>query len=85
MVNHSSWGVFCVRRGKWKLILDTKGSGGWVDPRDRKIKAGSPGQLYNLSEDPYEQKNLWGEHPEKVKELKQLLEKFKEQGHSRSV
>jgi arylsulfatase A-like enzyme len=85
MVNHSSMGVFCVRRGKWKLILDTKGSGGWVDPRDRKIKAGSPGQLYNLSEDPYEQNNLWDEHPEKVKELKQLLEKFKRQGHSHSV
>lgn len=37
-------------------------------------------QLYNLREDIGEQRNLASEYPEKVKELKGLLEKEKEKG-----
>ena len=35
------------------------------------------GQLYNLEDDPKEQNNLYGEHPDKVMELTGLLEKIK--------
>ena len=86
IVHHSSKGVFGIRQGSWKLILETKGSGGWVDPRDKgPIGPDTPGQLYNLDEDPYETNDLWENHPEIVDRLKRLLEKYKEQGYSRPL
>jgi len=83
IVHHSVFGVFSIRQSKWKLILDTKTSGGWVRPRGEKPQSGTPGQLYNLQEDPYEQNDLWDEHPQIVKRLAKLLKKYKKQGHSR--
>jgi len=83
LVSHSSKGVFAIRQGRWKLIFDTKGSGGWVDPGDGKPKPGSPGQLYNLAEDPYERNDLWEKHPEIVERLTKLLQRYRKQGFSR--
>jgi arylsulfatase A len=84
LVSHSSKGVFAVRQDQWKLILETKGSGGWVDPRDRgPIGRDKPGQLYNLANDPYEENDLWDNHPEIVDRLRNLLERYKQQGYSR--
>jgi hypothetical protein len=40
------------------------------------------GQLYDLDRDPGETKNLSGEHPEIVEELKALLERSKASGRS---
>jgi len=86
IVNHSSKGVFAIRQGHWKLILGTKGSGGWVGRRDRgPFGPDKPGQLYNLADDPYETNDLWNEHPEIVQHLTKLLQKYKEQGHSRPL
>ncbi|HUW20751.1 MAG TPA: arylsulfatase [Sedimentisphaerales bacterium] len=85
LVSHSSKGVFAIRQGPWKLILETKGSGGWVDPRDSHAVPGSPGQLYNLAQDPYEQNDLWDKHSEIVERLAKLLQKYKEQGYSRPL
>jgi hypothetical protein len=39
--------------------------------------------LYNVASDFAETKNVFQEHPEKVNELKVLLEKYKNQGYSR--
>ena len=82
-VHHSINGSFSIRQGKWKLEL-CAGSGGWSDPRP-----GSPGeqglpdtQLYDLSADIGEQKNLQAEHPEIVSKLTALLEKYVEEGRS---
>ncbi len=83
IVHHSVFGVFSIRRGKWKLILDTKTSGGWVRPSGKKPEPRTPGQLYNLKEDPYERNDLWNKYPQIVERLTKLLEKYKEQGHSR--
>jgi len=86
LVSHSSKGVFAIRQGSWKLIPETKGSGGWVDPRDSgPFSAEGPGQLYNLARDPYETNNLWDKHPEIVERLTKLLEKIKRQGYSRPL
>lgn len=86
IVSHSSKGVFAIRQGPWKLILETKGSGGWVDPRDRgSYGPDKPGQLYNLVNDPYEKNDLWDKHPEIVQRSTELLQKYKEQGHSRPL
>ena len=78
VIHHSSTGVFSIRRGDWKLILETQGSGGWPPPRDDGPKPGSPGQLYNIAEDPKEENNLWDDHPEIVERLTTLLERYKE-------
>jgi len=85
VVHHSSSGVFCIRQGKWKLILG-RGSGGFSKPKVIKPKPGEPkGQLYNMEEDLAESRNLWNEHPEIVERLTNLLEKYKQQGYSRPI
>jgi len=85
VVHHSLSGVFCIRQGKWKLILG-RGSGGFSRPKSIKPKPGEPeGQLYNMEEDLAESRNLWNENPEIVERLTNLLEKYEEQGHSRPI
>jgi len=84
IVHHSCFGVFSIRQGRWKLIQGTKGSGGWVEPGGGGPKPGSPGQLYNLANDPYEENDLWDKLPEQVERLTNLLEKYKKQGYSRA-
>jgi arylsulfatase A len=81
IVHHSGAGVFAIRQGEWKLILESKGAG----YHDGPPKRGSPGQLYNLADDPYEKNDLWEKHPKKVKRLTKLLDKYKKQGCSRPV
>lgn len=79
-----------IRRGDWKY-LDHPGSGGNNYDKDPALKAflipetepGAPGQLYDLSTDPGETKNLYHRHPEIVKSLKALLEQSKASGRSR--
>lgn len=81
---HSVSGVFGLRLNKWSFI-DGPGSGGWSKPKDKDaIKQGLPSvQLYNLATDLGQQNNLQAENPEKVKYMKDLLEKYKQQGYSK--
>ena len=85
IIHHSVWGVFSIRQGKWKLILDTQDSGGWVRPSDNYPVPGTPGQLYDMEKDPYEKNNLWDKRPEVFGRLTRLLEKYKKQCHSRPL
>lgn len=82
-VHHSLSGMFAIRVGDWKLIQGL-GSGGFtkVDTKAAK-EAGFEGQLFNLKDDPQETRNLWKKHPEVVKALTALLEKYKAEGRSR--
>lgn len=82
-IHHSINGSFAMRHGNWKLIL-APGSGGWSLPKDREaIKKGLPKwQLYDITADPKETMNLVNDHPEKVKELTAILQKFIEDGRS---
>ncbi|WP_236980761.1 sulfatase family protein [Membranihabitans maritimus] len=74
LVHHSHQGVFAIRKGHWKLILSDR-SGGFSDGKNPTgYGIDTPGQLYNLSEDPGESKNLYDNFPEKVEELTELLE-----------
>ena len=76
-VMESSQGVLTIRQGDWKLIPHL-GSGGFSKPATEKPKPGDPaGQLYNLSNDPSETKNLYAEQPQVVQRLAALLEKYK--------
>lgn len=83
-VHHSLGGTFAIRKGDWKLIIDNLGSGGFTNPSNAKPKDGGPGgQLYNLKDDPKETTNLWLDKPQVVKELSEILEKYKSSGRSR--
>ncbi len=82
LVHHSCFGVFSIRQGQWKLILETKSSGGWVKPAGEAPVAGSPGQLFNLADDPYETVDLWDRDPEIVARLTALLTTYRQQGRS---
>jgi arylsulfatase A-like enzyme len=74
-VNCSAAGVPAVRDGHWKLILGPAG-------RDGTAKANQGIHLYNLADDLGETRNLAASMPEKVAEMKALLEKLITDGRS---
>jgi len=76
-VSASVNGVPAVRLGSWKYIA-TPGSGGWGTGGDQS----QPIQLYNLANDLGETNNLAATLPEKVAEMKVLLEKLITDGRS---
>jgi arylsulfatase A-like enzyme len=69
-VNTSCNGVPSLRKGPWKLILAPDEA------------AGTDVQLYNLEQDLGEQKNLAGENPGVVVEMRALMEKLITEGRS---
>jgi arylsulfatase A len=85
--NHS----MSIRDGQWKY-LDHKGSGGNNYNRTSinsmkaytlpELDPDAPGQLYDLSKDPGETKNLYSKRPKIVKKLKEKLESYKKNGRS---
>jgi len=81
-VHHSINGDFAIRKGNWKLIM-CPGSGGWSFPRTAQELDGLlPIQLYNLTDDPAEEKNIADKFPKRVQELKALLTKYVIDGRS---
>ena len=82
-VHHSINGSFAIRQGNWKLSL-CRGSGGWSSPKPNSAGAKKlpPVQLYDLTSDAGEKNNLAEKHPEKVRELITLLDKYVSQGRS---
>lgn len=83
VVHHSINGSFAIRQGKWKLEL-CPDSGGWSNPKPGSASAkGLPKvQLYDLAADIAESNNVQAEHPEVVKQLTALLEKYIANGRS---
>ncbi|MFC4995189.1 sulfatase family protein [Rubritalea tangerina] len=59
-------GILALRHGDWK----------YIQPRKNKKGPGKP-QLYDLSKDPGESKNIATDNPDKVKELQEILEQLK--------
>ena len=76
MIHHSIDGRFAIRQDRWKLEV-CPGSGGWSKPNDAAAqKQGLPDlQLYDMTADAGEQRNLQAEQPEVVKTLMALLER----------
>ena len=81
LVHHSITGRFALRQGKWKLEL-CPGSGGWSLPKDpQAVRQGLPPvQLYDMTADLSERRNLQAEQPEVVARLTALLEKYVREG-----
>lgn len=88
LLTQSFRGEFQIRKGNWKY-LDHQGSGG--NNYDRGVmkpyalpatSITTPGQLYNLENDPRETTNLYDAQPEKRKELQALLQRLKSSGRS---
>jgi arylsulfatase A-like enzyme len=81
-------GEFQIRQGNWKY-LDHMGSGGNHYDRKPLLKYALPekapdasGQLYNLTKDPGETKNLFFSKSKKREELQALLQHLKSSGRS---
>jgi arylsulfatase A len=83
VVHHSINGSFAIRRGTWKLVL-CPDSGGWSTPKpgSKGAKELPPVQLFNMAEDAGEQRNVADRHPDVVKDLQALLEKYVKEGRS---
>ncbi len=83
-VHHSLAGLFAVRKGPWKLILGD-GSGGFSSPKGRILGPSEehPSQLYLLSEDPGERRNLAVSRQAKAAELRRDLDRVRNAGRSR--
>jgi len=86
-IHNTSSGRYAIREGDWVLV-DTKS--GYVSRRDKnwEKKHGYPeeespeAKLFNLKDDLGQRNNLADQHPEKVKKMRTLLKKIREQGHS---
>lgn len=79
-VSASSSGTPAVRKGSWKLIARATGNGAFA--KSSPVEPATPMLLYNLADDLGETKNLAAEMPEKVAEMKALLEKLITDGRS---
>lgn len=92
MVHHSMQGDFALRKDNWVYIDAPTGEDVVTDPnccnivdpepgwfkRERGYEAHAyPGELYNLNEDIRQRRNLYGEYPDKVREMKEQLEMIK--------
>ncbi len=84
-VHHSGNGTFAIRQGRWKLVVDNLGSGGFTAPQVVKPSGDDPqGQLYDLERDPGETENVYAEYPEVVKQLRAALKEIQTRGRSRT-
>ena len=72
-------GLLALRQGDWKLLFvknkKTKGK------KINLLKA--PVELYNLIDDPYEEKNLAKKDPKRATDMRKLLVALLEKGHSK--
>jgi len=84
VVLHSAQGRFVMRSGQWKLMV-CPGSGGWAaPPNDEQVaKAGLPPmQLYDLSADPAETRNVLADHRDIEAQLIDALQRSIRQGRT---
>jgi arylsulfatase A-like enzyme len=85
IVHHGADGRLAIRKDHWVLIESGKGGGGEPDwfRKERGYEPHTlPGELYDLARDPAERRNLYGEHPGVVADLKALLARYRNDGRS---
>jgi arylsulfatase A len=84
---HNTSKDYAIRDGDWVLIDAKTGaarqpSAEWLRKHEVPAYTGQPAGLYNLREDIGQRSNLAEKHPEKVRELRVLLKKIRDQGYS---
>lgn len=82
MIHHSASGVFAFRYGKWKLVVNAEGSGGWPHLIGQEDVVWPAFQLYDMEKDPYETNNIYQAELATAKKLEAILAQQMEQGHS---
>ena len=82
LILHSDQGMFAIRVGPWKLIRG-QGTGSFFTKDPVLPPDAPPGQLYNLADDPKEQKNLYRQRPEVVERLSKMLDEQIAAGRTR--
>ena len=82
-VHHSINGSFAIRKDNWKMIF-CPGSGGWSAPKPNSegIEDLPKFQLYDLSKDPKEMNNVYGQFHEVESAMTRLMVNYIENGRS---
>ncbi|MGI9242612.1 MAG: sulfatase family protein, partial [Verrucomicrobiales bacterium] len=82
-VQNTSPKAFALRQGDWVFINAASGAAqregkAYLDHFGLETYAKeTPGLLFNLKDDPRQSKNLYGEHPDRVASMKQLLARYR--------
>jgi arylsulfatase A len=86
IIHHSPEGGFAIRKDKWVLIDTASGEVSkepdWIKQRFNYQVDTTPMILFDLSSDIKERRNLFTDYPQKVNELKALLEKSRQEERS---
>lgn len=73
--------VYSIRQGDWVYIDapsgEHTGCPGWFAKEKSYTKDSTPGLLYNLAKDPAQHNNLYAENPERVQNMKTLLDTYR--------
>ena len=83
LILDSASGVFAIREGDWKLIERNESIAEPTKAKKAKANDENNNQLYNLTDDPSETKNLWDQKPGIVKHLTSLLAKARQDNRTR--
>lgn len=79
VIHHSAAGMFAIRDGKWKLVAGN-GSGGRQQPRGKPFE--KPYQLFDLTTDIEESRDVAAQNTEVVARLTEKLEQIRSRGRS---
>jgi len=82
VVHHSDSGVFAMRSGKWKLLLDDVGGSRRSNPKDKPVIDSADIILFDMENDERETKNLSQKYPEVVEAMKKQLADYVNNGRS---
>ncbi len=89
VIVHSAEGVFAIRKGDWKWVEGVAAPTPNGLPNSNRNQterlAEQKPQLFHLAKDPSESKDVSSEHPEVVKELQDLLVRYRAGGFSREL
>ena len=87
LVHNTNANGYALRHGDWVLIAARTGAVSkvpeWFDLQNGYTSHSLPGELYNLRDDLGQKKNVYAEHPDKVRELTALLESVRAAGQAR--
>jgi arylsulfatase A len=87
IVHNTMAGAYAIRNDQWLLIAASTGAVSqvpdWFDKEYGYQRNVHPGELYNLSQDLGQRRNLYAEQPEKVAELQSLLKQIQSKGQVR--